>query len=185
MGLFSRGESIARISTEPPVASDERIRAALPDLGDHFLRWAATSQAEHDLMRAHIDALRGPDGFLPLDKVKPLFKRGRRYTHGPLSFLALMQVGDFILVEVWATYGLRASRSDKEFLKAGVRSVLDSSGHAAAATWVLASRPDADLMDVGFLGSQLLSGWQERVSHVTRRDYVKAWKQWETAETAE
>lgn len=78
-------------------------------------------------------------------------------------------------MSVWASYGLRGA--DKRMIENTVREVLTVEGHAAAATWALHTRPTAHL-DLDFLATSLVRGWDEGVNYVRTGDVIKAFKRW-------
>jgi hypothetical protein len=55
--------------------------------------------------------------------------------------------------------------------------LLYQQGHAAAATWARAVRPQANL-SVDFLSEYLSRNWEEGVGSILAKDFLKAVRKW-------
>lgn len=174
MGIFGSNEQIAEVSGEPPGSVSEHVSGALPDIGDYFLEWCGLPQSLTDELEEKLNSLRTEAGPIPLNRAVA-FGIGK-WENGPLTFLTKMTVFDRACLEVWATYGL--SGSAKRNVKEGVVTVLGHSGHAAAATWAFATRPNSKQLYLDLLSDSLVTGWQRQVSDVTQGDMIKACKRW-------
>lgn len=178
MGLFGSREEIREVPTED-VIIPEYVASVIPDVGEYFLSWLGEAGVDGPTLAevaAHVNALRGENEWISLNEA------GRfginKWENGPLTFLTHMTAFDIgAVVPGWASDGLRGA--DKRAVKANVERVLRTQGHAAAAAWALAARPDARLrLDIEFLAGYLPKQWGESVQYVRNKDVTKAFKKW-------
>ena len=171
MGLF--GRKVEPALPEPPeeIAISTDIAAAIPDPGTYFLDWIGEPQRQH--LTPSVDALRGANEWIATAAVA---KFGvRRWEMGPLTLLNGMMVKDSISMGVWASYGMR-SREEHQFRR-NVSSLLDTQGHAAAATWALTVRPER-IHQIEIMIDSLTDNWAESLATVTNRDLRKSFEKW-------
>lgn len=182
MGLFGsreENEAVAReiqaVSTDD-VVIPEFVASAIPDCGDYFLWWLGVDGPALDEVAAHVNALRGENGWIKLDETRR-FGFGD-YKQGPLTFLSLMTAQDRS-GSVWASHELRGA--DKRAVEENFEKVLQGQGHAAAAAWAIAARAGdrnglASVLEP-FAGS-LLNKWEKQLELYYPRHIRKAFKKW-------
>lgn len=180
MGLFGSREEIQEVPTGA-VVIHENIASVIPDIGGYFLSWLEGPGAEGPLLdevAAYVNALRDENGWISLDRAGQYIGNSYR-GNGPLTFLTRMVMYDsYVTGELWASTGLRGA--SKRAFKENIERVLREQGHAAAATWAIAARPEAGSLDLDpeFLANQLLSSWGQSVEHVRNIDVIRAFKKW-------
>ena len=182
MGLFGSREEEEDVAQKiqatgtDDVVIPEFVARAIPDCGEYFLRWLGVVGPALDEVTAHVDALRGENGWLGLDKALQ-FGFGD-YKQGPLTFLSMM-IGQDWSGAVWASHGLRGA--NKRAVEENFEKVLRGQGHAAAAAWAISARAgDRDGLAFvlePFAGS-LLNGWEKQLELYYPRHVRKAFKKW-------
>lgn len=156
--------------TIPPDIEEE-----IPDVGGFFIAWA-TQDLRSDQAReleAAVNGRRCSNGWFPLESLDNIGRRG--FWRGPLTYLAQITAQDPVLVQNWASNGLHGD--DKSRINATVNHLLFQQGHAAAATWAMAVRPQA-LLNPTLLGESLYRSWEEGVSNLRTKDIAKAVRRW-------
>jgi len=173
MGLFGSRETIDL--TDPgTVPVPQFVAERIPDAGAHFLNWLGCPGAEQ--ASPYVDRLRGADGWIPLETLRPYGLR--QYDKGPLTIMNWMLAYDRVLLEVFASGGRRLHGADKRAARDVTRRLVGEQGHASAAAWACAARPQAGL-DVDWLASTLVSGWDEQLGKMQNRWVIKAFQKWQ------
>jgi hypothetical protein len=175
MGLFGSREELS-VSEPGVVEIPAYVAEQVTDVGTYFIGWATAGIHEEQAqwVVAAVEAKRGQNGWIPINSLSEIGIMDFR--SGPLTFLAGMTAADRILMEVWASFGLGGK--DKRYVSGQVSALVYEQGHAAAATWALASRPNARL-DLGLLNDQLVASWQKGSGYVRNKDFIKAFRKWE------
>ncbi|MEU4603605.1 hypothetical protein AB0F43_11550 [Kribbella sp. NPDC023972] len=157
------------LTVAPHVAED------IPDVGTYFLDWAVRdlNPAQAREVEAAINGRRCQNGWFPLESLDSIGSRG--YWRGPLTYLARMTADDGSIVQDWASSGLSGASRSK--IEATANHLLFQQGHAAAATWVVAVRPQAYL-DVAGLGDRLAATWELNLGSIRPKDVAKAVRRW-------
>lgn len=168
------------IEVEERIAIPENVACAVPDVGEYLLSWLGVDGPLLDEVAAEVNALRSENGWISLKEARrfPIvwkFVLSITWENGPLTFLYVMTRGDDIQMPVWAGYGLNGE--DRHTVEKNVTKVLNTQGHAAAAAWALAARPEARL-DLEFLANRLENGWYEGLNDYNDRDIRKSFKKW-------
>ena len=151
------------------------IAEEIPDVGVYFLYWA-TQHLRRDQAREIESAVNGrrcQNGWFPLESLDSIGSRG--FWRGPLTYMVRMTEKDPAILKAWATIDLQGE--DKERIEGTANRLLFKQGHAAAATWVMAVRPQAGL-SLSMLGDALYRNWEEAVSSLRPKDVAKAVKRW-------
>ena len=175
MGLFGSREKIRDAPTED-VVIPEYVARAIPDVGKHFLFWLGEVGVDGPLLdevAAHVDALRGENGWINLDKAGQF--GWRKYKNGPLTILSGMTAHNGMSMAILAGDDLRGA--DKRMVTESVKKVLHTQGHAAAVAWVIAARPEGGPF-CEFFAELLLKGWNQHLQTVTGKDVNKAFRKW-------
>lgn len=154
------------------------VAEEIPDAGDFFLSWAT-----HDLrpeqireVESAVNGRRAQNGWFPLESLDNIGTRG--FWRGPLTYLAKMTANDAGVLQAWATQGLEGSNADSvRRIDATANHLLFTQGHAAAATWVLAVRPQA-FLNISQLGDALAGNWETCLSGLRTKDVAKAIRRW-------
>jgi hypothetical protein len=174
MGSFELDEELHLF--EPGLMSiPADIADEVPDAGAYFLSWA-TSTLPADQAReieAAVNGRRCQNGWFPLESLDNIGLMDFRA--GPLTFLARMTANDSVIMEVWASLGLQGD--GKRQVEATTNHLLFQQGHAAAATWARAVRPQANL-SLDFLSEYLSRNWEEGVGSILTKDFLKAVRKW-------
>ncbi|MDX6252373.1 MAG: hypothetical protein QOF10_5733 [Kribbellaceae bacterium] len=151
------------------------VEEQIPDVGGFFIAWA-TEALRPDQARELESAVNGrrcQNGWFPLESLDSIGSRG--LWRGPLTYLARMTAKDPAIVEAWATIDLYGA--DKARIGATANHLLFQQGHAAAATWVMAVRPQA-FLSLTLLGESLYRNWEDVVGTVRPKDIAKAVRRW-------
>ncbi|MEV0283299.1 MULTISPECIES: hypothetical protein [unclassified Kribbella] len=151
------------------------VAEEIPDVGAFFLDWAVrglTSGQAREVESA-INGRRCQNGWFPLESLDTIGSRG--FWRGPLTYLARMTADDGAIVQDWAASGLDGENRSK--LEATADHLLFQQGHAAAATWVVAVRPQAYL-DLAELGDRLAATWELNLGAIRPKDVAKAVRRW-------
>jgi hypothetical protein len=168
--LFEPG----RLKVAPHIAEE------IPDAGVFFLAWA-TQGLRPDQAREIESAVNGrrcTNGWFPIGSLSGIALRGFR--PGPLTYLARMTAEDPEILRRWATRALPdhgRTGEAKRRIDDTSNHLLLTQGHAAAATWVVAVRPQA-FLDVGMLGDKLYATWDAYLSSLRPKDMVRAVRRW-------
>ena len=151
------------------------VAEEIPDAGVFFLSWATQSVRPEQVreIESAVNGRRCQNGWFPLESLDNIGHRG--HWRGPLTYLAQMTANDPAILSFWASSGLQGE--DKRRIDATANHLLFQQGHAAAATWVIAVRPQAYL-SLGLLGDQLYQNWEECLSSIRTKDLVKAVRRW-------
>ena len=151
------------------------VAEEIPDVGVYFLDWSTEhlSPAQAREIESAVNGRRCQNGWFPLESLQSFGHRGS--WHGPLTYLARMTEKDPAIVKAWATIDLRGDH--KLRIEATANHLLFQQGHAAAATWVKAVRPQATL-SLSLLGDSLYRNWQESVRTLRPKDVAKAVRRW-------
>ncbi|MFK4084256.1 hypothetical protein ACI2LF_09130 [Kribbella sp. NPDC020789] len=147
----------------------------LPDAGAYFINWS-TRDLDAERARevdAAVNGRRCANGWFPLESLDSIGHRG--FWRGPLTYLAQMTRDDAAILQDWAASGLTGA--DRQHIEATVNHLLHQQGHAAAASWAVAVRPQAGL-DVAALGDRLLTAWEQNLDAVRSKDVAKAVRRW-------
>jgi hypothetical protein len=153
----------------------QQVEEEIPDVGGFFIAWA-TQDLRADQAReleAAVNGRRCSNGWFPLDSLDNIGRRG--FWRGPLTYLAQITARDPMLLQNWASTGLQGD--DKRRIDATANHLLFQQGHAAAATWVMAVRPQA-LLNPRPLGESLYRSWEECISSLRTKDIAKAVRRW-------
>ena len=151
------------------------VAEEIPDVGVYFLYWA-TQHLRPDQAReieSAVNGRRSQNGWFPLQSLDSIGSRGS--WRGPLTYLARMTERDPAIVKAWATIDLEGEAKDR--IEATANHLLFQQGHAAAATWVMAVRPQSSL-SLSMLGDALYRNWEESVSSLRPKDVAKAVRRW-------
>ncbi|TWD81500.1 hypothetical protein FB561_2616 [Kribbella amoyensis] len=159
----------------PPHVAEE-----IPDAGDVFLTWASQDLRPEQAreIESAVNGRRCQNGWFPLERLDTVGQRG--FWRGPLGFLARMTAGDPEVLRGWATRGLAGNGAETERIRrveATANHLLFTQGHAAAATWVMAVRPQA-FLDLTALGDDLSGGWETCLATLRTKDVAKAVRRW-------
>ena len=152
------------------------IAEEIPDVGVYFLYWV-TQRLRPDQVREIESAVNGrrcQNGWFPLESLDPIGS-SRGAWRGPLAYLVRMTEKDPAIVKAWATIGLHGEVKDR--IERTANRLLFEQGHAAAATWVMAVRPQSGL-SLSMLGDALYRNWEDSVSSLRAKDVAKAVKRW-------
>ena len=87
-----------------------------------------------------MNALRCSNGWLPLEALDGFGVYAPR--NGPLTYLMTMAAGDSHMLRAHATMSL--ARKYRKYVGDGATTVLNTQGHAVAAAWVMATRPERE-----------------------------------------
>ena len=151
------------------------VAELIPDAGAFFVDWA-TRGLPADRAREIESAVNGrrcQNGWFPLESLDNIGSRG--FWRGPLTYLARMTSDDATILQRWAADGL--SGEDRSRIEATVDHLLHQQGHAAAATWAVAVRPETYL-DAGILGDRLAAAWEYNLGSIRSKDVAKAVRRW-------
>lgn len=162
------------VSCDPVVVPDA-VADAIPDPGEYFLDWCGLGRlppAIEARLTQEVDALRGPDGFIPWRNAN----RVKLYAPklGPLTYLSAMTVFDPPAIGVWATSGSGLKRREKREFEAAAASVLEAQGHAPAAAWVIAH--NSHVLPLDYVADQLRGSWSEQLNRVSNGQFAKSLK---------
>lgn len=147
----------------------------LPDAGAYFIDWS-TRDLDAERAReveAAVNGRRCANGWFPLESLDSIGHRG--YWRGPLTYLAQMTADDAAILQDWA--GRYLTGESRQRIEATVNHLLHQQGHAAAATWAVAVRPQAGL-DAAELGDHLFTAWEQNLDAVRTKDVAKAVRRW-------
>lgn len=147
----------------------------IPDAGQYFVEWAARglSADQARQIESAVNGRRCQNGWFPLESLDNVGRRG--FWRGPLTYLAQMTARDTEIMQEWASSGLTGEARNR--IEATVDHLLHQQGHAAAATWAVAVRPQTYL-DAAALGDRLAAAWEQNLSTVRPRDVAKAVRRW-------
>ncbi|TDD25028.1 hypothetical protein E1218_15560 [Kribbella turkmenica] len=151
------------------------VAEEIPDVGAYFLDWAAAglNPGQTREVEAAINGRRCQNGWFPLDSLDNIGSRG--FWRGPLTYLARMTADDASIVQDWASSRLDGEKRRR--IEATANHLLFRRGHAAAATWVVAVRPQAYL-DLAELGERLAAAWELNLGSIRPKDVAKAVRRW-------
>jgi hypothetical protein len=157
------------MSVAPHVAEE------IPDVGAYFLDWAVRdlNPAQAREVESAVNGRRCQNGWFPLESLDNIGSRG--FWRGPLTYLARMTADDGAIMQEWASSGLDGENRGR--VEATVTHLLFQQGHAAAATWVVAVRPQAYL-DLTELGDRLAATWELNLGSIRSKDVAKAVRRW-------
>jgi hypothetical protein len=151
------------------------VEEQIPDVGGFFVAWASEGlrpdQARE--IESAVNGRRCQNGWFPLESLDNIGSRG--IWRGPLTYLARMTVKDPAIVQAWATIDLQSE--DKARIEATANHLLFQQGHGAAATWVMAVRPQA-VLSLPLLGESLYRNWEDSVKTLRSKDVAKAVRRW-------
>jgi hypothetical protein len=151
------------------------VAEEIPDAGVFFLSWAS-QELRPDQAREIESAVNGrrcQNGWFPLERLDSIGHRG--FWRGPLTYLAKMTARDPAILQAWASTGLHGD--SRRRIDATANHLLFTQGHAAAATWVIAVRPQAYL-SLTELGDDLYNSWNDCVASLRTKDIAKAIRRW-------
>ncbi|MCW2135392.1 hypothetical protein B0G38_004583 [Arthrobacter sp. VKM Ac-2550] len=174
MGLFGTREEVELLVPDvieiPTSISDQ-----LTDAGEFFVSWASSSLYEEQAqqIRDLVTARRAANGWIARDSLSDIGVYD--FKNGPLTFLVQMTVRDTIVLQVWASFGLKGE--NKRSIESAVASIFGREGHAAAATWAIGARPSKSL-SIDFLNESLTGAWTESLASVTNGDFSKSFRKW-------
>ncbi|XRQ12171.1 hypothetical protein ACN3XK_15130 [Actinomadura welshii] len=173
MGIFGKKEQI-NLSDPGEVDIAEHVASALPDVGDYFLNWIGDicNEQVYALLKADIDARRAPNGWVAGKNFADVPPMGRKQL--PMSMLHMLFYTSFSL-PIWGTAANRGK--DYNALKSTLSSLVDTQGHAAAATWAIIARPDARF-NLEILSKMLQDEWSENLGVLRNKDVIKAFRNW-------
>jgi hypothetical protein len=172
--LFDSPEELRLFEPGTMVVAPQ-VAAHLPDAGAYFIDWA-TRDLDADRAReveAAVNGRRCTNGWFPLESLDSIGHRG--FWRGPLTYLAQMTAEDAGILQDWASSGVKGQ--DHQRMEAIVNHLLHQQGHAAAASWAVAVRPQAGL-DVAALGDLLVTAWEQNLDAVRPKDVAKAVRRW-------
>ncbi|MGW1346819.1 hypothetical protein ACWCOV_37600 [Kribbella sp. NPDC002412] len=151
------------------------VAEEIPDVGAFFLDWAVRglTPGQAREVESAVNGRRCQNGWFPLESLDNIGSRG--FWRGPLTYLARMTADDGAIVQDWAASGLDGENRSK--LEATANHLLFQQGHAAAATWVVAVRPQAYL-DLAGLGDRLAATWELNLGAIRPKDVAKAVRRW-------
>lgn len=173
MGIFGSREEVRSVDPDSVVV-DPEIAGRLPDPGDFLVRMLSfLSEESLSALRAEIDSVRNVNGSIAYGNLRGIGIND--WANGPLTHLVRLTVKDYIIVEVWASFGL--GRQDRRRVESTVVRIVKEQGIPAAATWAVCSRPNHRL-DLDFLASQLEDSWNEAASQIRNGDVIKSFKKW-------
>lgn len=147
----------------------------IPDAGAYFIDWS-TRDLDREQAReveAAVNGRRCANGWFPLERLDSIGHRG--FWRGPLTYLAQMTADDAGILQHWAGYCLTGENRHR--IEATVNHLLHQQGHAAAATWAVAVRPQGGL-DAAALGDSLYAAWERNLDAVRTKDVAKAVRRW-------
>jgi hypothetical protein len=160
------------------LAIPAHVEEQIPDVGGFFIEWA-TQGLRPDQARQIESAVNGrrcQNGWFPLESLDNI--GGRGLWRGPLTYLARMTAKDPAIVQAWATIDLQGDKDmDKARIEATANHLLFQQGHAAAATWVMAVRPQA-FLSLTLLGESLYRNWEDVAATLRPKDIAKAVRRW-------
>ncbi|MFG2018731.1 hypothetical protein [Actinomadura geliboluensis] len=176
MGIFGKKEQID-LSEPGEVTIADHVAAAVPDAGEYFLNSLTDfcNEQMYARLKADIDSRRAPNGWLIGNGFSDVPPVGRKQT--PLTFLSLL-VGtarDASVISVWGTSANRGK--DYNTLATTLRNLVDTQGHAAAATWAIIARPEGRF-NLEYLSEALQRSWGETFGLLRNKDVIKAFKNW-------
>jgi hypothetical protein len=125
------------------------------------------------LLSAEVARVRHVNGSIPKGNLAEIGIHD--WKRGPLTNLVWFTAKDWIIVGVWASYGL--GRQDRLKIESVAGQIVDSQGIPAAATWALRCRPNGAL-DLDFLSSQLTDAWKEASGQIRNGDIIKSFRKW-------
>ena len=175
MRLFGSREEIRDVPTED-VVIPEYVARAIPDVGEYFLLWLGEVGVDGSLLdevAAHVNALRGENGWISLDKAGQF--GWRKYKNGPLTILSGMTAQDSMVMAILAGDDLRGA--EKRTFKENVKQVLRTQGHVAAVSWVIAARPEGEF-SCEYFAEGFLNNWNGYLQTETNKDVNKAFRKW-------
>ncbi|WP_433165601.1 hypothetical protein [Kribbella sp. CA-247076] len=151
------------------------VAEEIPDVGVYFLDWAVRGLNPGQIreVEAAINGRRCQNGWFPLESLDTIGSRG--FWRGPLTYLARMTAEDGAIVQDWASS--RLDGEPRRRIEATADHLLFQQGHAAAATWVMAVRPQAYL-DLTELGDRLAAAWKRNLGSIRPKDVAKAVRRW-------
>ncbi|MFG1626914.1 hypothetical protein [Kribbella sp. NPDC049227] len=147
----------------------------IPDAGVYFVDWAV-QDLPADRAREVESAVNGrrcQNGWFPLESLDSIGSRG--YWRGPLTYLARMTADDTTILQEWSANGLTGDGQSR--IEATVNHLLYQQGHAAAATWAVAVRPQTYL-DAALLGDRLAAAWEYNLGSIRSKDVAKSVRRW-------
>jgi hypothetical protein len=146
------------------------VAEEIPDVGLYFLDWAVRdlNAAQAREVESAINGRRCQNGWFPLESLDNIGSRG--FWRGPL-----MTADDGAIRQDWASSRLEGEKRHR--IEATANHLLFQQGHAAAATWVVAVRPQAYL-DLAELGERLAATWELNLGSVRPKDVAKAVRRW-------
>ncbi|MFI7064909.1 hypothetical protein ACIBL3_28225 [Kribbella sp. NPDC050124] len=151
------------------------VAEEIPDVGAFFLDWAirGLNPGQAREVESAINGRRCQNGWFPLESLDNIGSRG--FWRGPLTYLARMTADDGAILQDWSASGLDGENRSK--LEATANHLLFQQGHAAAATWVVAVRPQAYL-DLTGLGDRLAATWELNLGSIRPKEVAKAVRRW-------
>ncbi len=154
----------------------DNVAEEIPDVGVYFLYWATQNLRPEQAreIESAVNGRRCQNGWFPLDSLDGVGRRGS--WRGPLAFLAQMTAKDSAIVKAWATINM-APDGDKARIEATADRLLYQQGHAAAATWVMAVRPQA-FLSLTLLGDSLYNNWESSVASLRPKDVARSVRRW-------
>jgi hypothetical protein len=157
------------LAVAPYVAED------IPDAGTFFVDWAVRDLNPDQALEVEsaVNGRRCQNGWFPLESLDSIGQRG--YWRGPLTYLARMTSNDAEIMQDWAASGLEDENRSR--IEATVTHLLYQQGHAAAATWAVAVRPQ-HYLNVATLGDRLAEAWEYNLGAIRPKDVVKAVRRW-------
>ncbi len=151
------------------------VAEEIPDVGAYFLDWAVRdlNPAQSREVESAVNGRRCQNGWFPLESLDNIGSRG--FWRGPLTYLARMTADDGAIMQEWASSGLEGNNRTR--IEATANHLLFQQGHAAAATWVVAVRPQAYLI-LSDLGDRLAATWELNLGSIRSKDVAKAVRRW-------
>ncbi|GAB2676724.1 hypothetical protein GCM10009743_60930 [Kribbella swartbergensis] len=151
------------------------VAEEIPDVGAYFLDWAVRglNPAQAREVESAVNGRRCQNGWFPLESLDNIGSRG--FWRGPLTYLARMTADDAAILQDWASDRLEGEQRRR--IEATANHLLFQQGHAAAATWVVAVRPQAYL-DLTALGDRLAATWELNLGSIRPKDVAKSVRRW-------
>nr|WP_238355379.1 hypothetical protein [Kribbella sandramycini] len=172
--VFDAPEEL-RLFDPGTLAVAPQIAERLPDAGAYFIDWSTRDLSAERAreVEAAVNGRRCANGWFPLESLDTIGHRG--FWRGPLTYLAQMTADDPAILQDWAARGLTGP--DRARIQATVNHLLYEQGHAAAATWAVAVRPQAAL-DATALADRLFTAWDQNLDAIRPKDVAKAVRRW-------
>ncbi|WBQ04624.1 hypothetical protein [Kribbella sp. CA-293567] len=154
----------------------DNVAEEIPDVGVYFLYWATQNLRPEQAreIESAVNGRRCQNGWFPLESLANLGRRGA--WRGPLTYLAQMTAKDSAIVKAWATINMPPDGHKRRIEDTADR-LLHQQGHAAAATWVMAVRPQA-FLSLTLLGDSLYNNWESAVASLRPKDVAKSVRRW-------